>query len=114
DESKVLPLVGGTTLDGEKLDFSPVAQWKSSNEKVLKTENGKMIAGEPGSAVLTATIRGFSTSIEVNVQERVLALLPSSKSVSLIVGKQIDIPTVRAVFEDGEEEILTDAMIWKS
>ncbi len=114
NESKTLPLVAGTTLDGESYDFSPIAKWKSSNESVLKVENGKMIADQPGTAVLTATIRGFSASIEVKVLEKVLALLPSSKSVSLIVGKEVSIPTIRAVFEDGEEETLTDKMVWKT
>jgi alkyl hydroperoxide reductase subunit AhpC len=114
NETKALPVVTGTALDGDTYDFSPIAEWKSSDDRIIKIENGKMIADKPGTAVLTATIRGFSTVVQVKVMEKVLALLPSSKAVSIIVGQEVSIPAVRAIFEDGTEEALTNQITWKT
>ena len=42
-------------------------EWKSSDENVVKVENGKITAISNGTAIITASINGYSTTCTVTV-----------------------------------------------
>lgn len=114
NEVQDVPAVVGTDLEGKEIDFSPLADWTSDHEDTVKVESGKLVAGKPGSAKLTVTMKGYTDTLNVTVQEKVLMLKPSYTNLSLVVGQETGLPTVKAVLEDGTEQDVTSLVKWKS
>lgn len=111
-EVQPLPVVVGTGLEEQEIDFSPLADWTSDHEDIIKVENGKLVAGKPGSARLTAKMKGYTDTIHVTVKEKVLVLKPSYTNLSMVVGQASGLPTVRAMLEDGTELDVTSLVKW--
>jgi len=117
-ETVALPKVNGKLIDGETVDFASRVEWSSSNEDVAKVDNGKIVAGEPGKATLKGKLGSRTLELKVTVQEKVLALLKTIDTLSVVVGADADkrpsLPTINAVFEDGSmEENVNADMTWK-
>ncbi|WP_274365460.1 Ig-like domain-containing protein [Paenibacillus thermotolerans] len=112
DEVKSLPEVTGLDLNGEKITFNEIVEWETSNSAVVAIENGKLQAKKPGEAVVTMRLRGFADTLKVTVREKVLALLPDEKTVTLVKGQTIARPKVKAIFEDGAERDISDDIEW--
>ncbi|TVY08765.1 Ig-like domain-containing protein [Paenibacillus cremeus] len=113
DEMRDLPSVNGQDLDEEELDFSPLAEWVSDHEDVAKTVNGKLVAVHPGTAQLTVTMKGFTDTVKVTVQEKVLVVRPEMTNLSIVVGNEVSLPSVKAIFEDGTEQDIGSLITWK-
>jgi hypothetical protein len=114
-----LPAVSGVTIAGDTTDVSKLANWTSDKTSVISIEDGKWKAVAPGTAILTAKIENeqgvFRTdTITVEVHNKVLAIIPDSDTMSVVIGKEADLPAVRLIYEDGEEEVITDKIVWKS
>ncbi|MBN2980293.1 MULTISPECIES: Ig-like domain-containing protein [Cohnella] len=119
DESGTLPSVGGKTLADETIDISDAVTWTSSNDSVVEIEDGKWKALKTGTATLTATLTNgggdvLSGSFEVVVNEKVHLLIPSTESMSMIIGTEVAYPEVTVVYENGNEETITDKVKWTS
>ncbi|MCD9023696.1 Ig-like domain-containing protein [Cohnella silvisoli] len=120
DDTADLPVVKGTTISGDSRDVGKLVKWKSDNENIVKIENGKWIAKSIGTAKLTAEVQNspqgsvMSDTIEINVQNKVLVLIPEVNDVSLVIGKETDLPKVHVVYEDGFEDDVTAKVTWKS
>lgn len=112
-ESKSFPKVTGTLLDDEKEDFSSAVNWTSSDEKVVTTEDGKIKAIDAGTATITGKIGSrVVATVPVTVNEKVLVLLPDVEEYQLVMGRNIALPKVNAVFEDGMESDVTSSVEW--
>jgi hypothetical protein len=108
-----LPQVTGTTIADQTQDLSSMASWTSSNVSVANIENGKLLAKKAGTTQLTVTVKNFSYSVEVTVQEKVLRLKPSQTAYQLVESKEAALPTVKALYEDGVEEDISSKITWK-
>jgi len=119
EDTGTLPTVTGKTLDGESKDVSKLAKWTSDNEAVVTIEDGKWKAVGNGTATLTAEIETVKNSLikatfKINVHKKILALIPSEESISVVIGKEVNLPTVQLIYEDGTEEPISDKIEWKS
>ncbi|MCC3375975.1 Ig-like domain-containing protein [Cohnella sp. REN36] len=119
-DSGDLPSVKGTSINGTTVDLGKAAVWTSSDESVLNLdEAGKWKAADVGTATLTAKVANgangeISKSIEVTVTKKALTLIANSTELSVIIGKEIELPRVQVVYEDGNEDDVTDKVVWKS
>jgi len=107
-----LPDVYGKDLNGTEYSFADLAKWTSSDESVVAVENGKLKAKKPGVATVTMAILDAKDTLEVEVQEKALALLPSASAFSLVRGETTALPTVKALLEDGTELDITGDIAW--
>ncbi|MGG1314408.1 Ig-like domain-containing protein [Cohnella laeviribosi] len=119
DETGTLPSVSGTALSGDTIDISDAVTWTSSDDSVVSVKDGKWTARATGTATLTATIRNgsgdeLSGTVEVVVNKKVHLLLPETDSLSLIIGKETPFPAITAVYDNGDEEVVTDKVKWTS
>lgn len=117
-----LPKVFGTTIAQEKSDVSSLAEWNSGDDKVLAIEKGKLVAKAAGTVELkaTVTVRGTSTApvtftakIKITVQEKVLTLLATPSTTTLVLGREVPLPTIVSVFENGTQSDATSKVTWK-
>ena len=114
-EVRNVPKVTGTAIDEEEYDLTSLVEWVSSDDGIVKVENGKLTAVKPGTAVVTAKMKNFSDTMTVKVHEKVLALHPSKRSYHLVVDQMADLPKVKAVYEDGTMvEDLTGIIQWEA
>lgn len=117
NESLNVPKIKATKLDDTELDFSKEVIWSSSNEDIVKIEDGKIVAKDAGKVIITAklpeskvtagsahSIRNSSVEVEVTVKEKVLALISEEEKLNLVVGEESPFPKVAVVYEDGNEE----------
>ncbi|WP_123041942.1 hypothetical protein [Cohnella candidum] len=119
-ETGNVPAVKGTTVSGDQLDITKLVRWKSSDESVLALEDGKWTAKKVGTVTLTAEVENEadygtkSEEIEVEVHKNILTLLTDTANMSVVIGKESDLPKVRLVFTDGEEKDVTADIEWKA
>ncbi|OWA34354.1 hypothetical protein B9G55_18760 [Saccharibacillus sp. O16] len=126
-ESEALPKVSGIKLDNSKLDLSSDVKWKSGDDEIAYVENGKVIAKSAGTVTITASlpdtasvttpsgdvsVRGKTVSFKVTVNEKILVLIGPDEAVSLVIGENSPLPSVTAVWEDGEEKDVSSLMTW--
>ncbi|GAB6926144.1 hypothetical protein JCM10914A_01270 [Paenibacillus sp. JCM 10914] len=112
-ENKAFPKVTGTLLDDEEKDFTSSVVWTTSDENVVTTDDGKIKAIDAGVATITGKIGSREVAtVEVTVNEKVLVLLPDAEEFQLVIGKTLPLPSVTAVFEDGEEKDVSSLVKW--
>lgn len=109
-----LPTVMGTTFDGTKVDVSKLVKWHSSNNTVAEIKDGKWKANEIGETALIATLGHMSAETKLIVHVKPLKLIPESKELSIIIGKEISYPAVTVINVDGEEEDVSKSIKWES
>ncbi|WP_172251898.1 Ig-like domain-containing protein [Saccharibacillus deserti] len=126
-ESEALPKISGLKLDDSKLDLSGDVKWKSGDDEIASIENGKVVAKSAGTVTLTASlpeapsvntpsgdvsVRSKTVEFKVTVNEKVLVLIGPDESLDLIVGETSALPTVNAVWEDGQEKDISSLITW--
>ncbi len=124
DDTGSLPAVTGTMLAGDTKDVSNYVEWVSSDTegKVITIEDGKWKAVGQGTAVLTAKVNGVAgrtleKTVSVTVHNKILALLPDQDAISVVIGKEVDLPKISLIYENGDEmssEEIADKIVWKS
>ncbi|WP_283657146.1 hypothetical protein [Paenibacillus sp. RC343] len=87
-------------------------KWSLSNESVVKIADGKLVAVNPGSATLTATLGAIKLDIPVTVQYKVLKLTASEKKYVLVAGQEVSVPTVKAQMAGGGTLDVTNQVSW--
>jgi hypothetical protein len=131
--SASLPKVTGTKLDGETIDLSNEITWTSSQENIAVVEDGKIVAKDLDDTLVSAEvtltgklsdagarltpnanfpIRGTTVEIKVSVKEKVLTLLPSEDSMSIVIGTETALPQLTAVYENGVEQTNPAGVEW--
>lgn len=131
--SASLPKVTGTKLDGETVDLSNAITWTSSQENIAIVEDGKIVTKELDDSVVSAEvtltgklteagigltpnasfpIRGTTVEVKVSVKEKVLTLLASEDSLSIVIGTETALPQITAVYENGVEQANPTGVEW--
>lgn len=109
-----LPAVAGTTLTEDSIDVSKLATWTTSDSSIVAIEDGKWVAKQLGTATLTARIGTRSVQVAIAIHEKPLALLTASSELSIVVGKEAVLPEITVIYENGEQEVVTDRVVWKA
>lgn len=117
NESLSVPKVKATKLDDVETDFSKDVVWTSSNEDIVKIEDGKIVAKDAGTTTIIAklpeskvtagsalAIRSSAVEVQITVKEKVLALISEEEKLNLVVGEESPFPKVTVVWENGNEE----------
>lgn len=105
-------LLTGTDEDGNTLDVTSEATWKSSNSRVADVKKGVITGNSSGKANITAEYgsKKVTIQVEVDVISRIEA---SEPALSLKSGDTADL-TVTAFLSDGSERDVTDKAEWKT
>ncbi|WP_413374341.1 stalk domain-containing protein [Paenibacillus taichungensis] len=112
---------GKYTAKGYDTYYNPIATgdikmtWKSSNNGIVSVSNGTIKGVKPGTATLTATSNGASSSIKVTVLggSELASLTAGSGLGSLQAGTTISIP-VTAKTKDGQSvTVPADSLTWE-
>jgi len=119
EETGTLPAVTGTLLTGETRDVGNYGTWISSDPEVVAIEDGKWKAVAKGTAKLIFAVPGMKDEtlrkeVSISVHNKILALIPSQETMSVVIGKEVNLPQVTLIYENGEEEPITDKIAWKS
>ncbi len=122
EDTATLPAVTGETAAGSSQDISKLVQWTSSDSSIVAIEDGKWKALKTGTATLTATVeneRGVPSAVKtdtvtVNVHNKVLTLESDITAISVVTGKEADLPPVKIIYENGDEAVITDKVTWKA
>ncbi|QJD87164.1 Ig-like domain-containing protein [Cohnella herbarum] len=120
EDTATLPAVNGKTVAGDTKDIGKFVEWTSSDTSIVKIEDGKLKALKAGTVTLSATLEGASgtpditDTITVNVHKKILALIPSEETISVVIGKEVELPKVQLIYEDGSEDPISDKIVWKS
>ncbi|WP_052350771.1 hypothetical protein [Paenibacillus gorillae] len=114
DSNEALPKVFATTFNGDKVDVSKLVNWTTADSKIVEIEDGKWKAKALGKVVMTATAQGFKAEVTLTVHVKPLKLIANEKEVSAIIGKELPLPGVTVVNEDGEEEDISKKITWKT
>ncbi|BBH23881.1 hypothetical protein Back11_52260 [Paenibacillus baekrokdamisoli] len=110
-----LPKVTAKTLADETVDISNLVDWTSSNTDVVALVNNKWTAKKLGSAVLKAQVTDTKfVTVTINVNQKPLVLTTDQDTMSIVVGKEAQFPTVTVTYEDGEVLDVTSKVTWKS
>ncbi|WP_342571648.1 Ig-like domain-containing protein [Paenibacillus sp. FSL R5-0749] len=105
-------LLTGTDEDGNTLDVTSEATWKSSNARVADVKKGVITGNSSGKANITAEYGSKKVTIQVEVD--VISRIEASEPVlSLKSGDTADL-TVTAFLSDGSERDVTDKAEWKT
>lgn len=121
EDTAALPAVTGESAAGSSQDISKLVQWTSSDNSIVAIEDGKWKALKTGTATLTATVeneRGVASAVKtdtvtVNVHNKVLTLESDISAISVVTGKEADLPPVKIIYENGDEQVITDKVTWK-
>ncbi|WP_027087592.1 Ig-like domain-containing protein [Cohnella panacarvi] len=121
EDTASLPAVSGGTAAGGSQDISKLVQWTSSDSAVVAIEDGKWKALKTGTATLTAKVENEAgvpgavktDTITVNVHNKVLTLDSDITAISVVTGKEANLPPVKIIYENGNEEVITDKITWK-
>lgn len=105
----------GTTKNGDDPELTDLASWTSSDPDVARvTDEGEMIAGEPGKATITARYSGKSITVRVLVMEekeiREIRLSPLFLNLEEGESRQL---RLYAEYEKGYDEIVSDDWDWE-
>ncbi|WP_418026374.1 Ig-like domain-containing protein [Paenibacillus sp. JJ1722] len=107
-----LPSISAYLVNGAKKAVQSDVKWSLGSESAVKIANGKLIAVNPGSATLTATVGALKLDIPVTVQYKVLKLTASEKKYVLVAGQEASIPTVKAHMAGGGILDVTNQVSW--
>ncbi|WP_311078839.1 Ig-like domain-containing protein [Paenibacillus polymyxa] len=107
-----LPSISAYLVNGAKKAVQSDVKWSLSSESAVKIANGKLVAVNPGSATLTATVGALKLDIPVTVQYKVLKLTASEKKYVLVAGQEASIPTVKAQMAGGGILDVTNQVSW--
>ncbi|MGQ3477712.1 tenascin [Paenibacillus sp. TY11] len=107
-----LPTISAYLVNGAKKAVQSDVKWSLSSESAVKIANGKLVAVNPGSATLTATVGAIKLDIPVSVQYKVLKLTASEKKYVLVAGQEASIPTVKAHMAGGGILDVTNQVSW--
>lgn len=114
NEEKLL-LIYAVYDDGSKEEVTDSVLWQTSKSDVVEVEEGILIAGKSGKAIVTATFENHSiqVSVEVAKQKAVKSLTASTKSATIKRGNEKEL-SLSALFVDGTKADVTEDAVWTS
>ncbi len=106
--------VEGSFSDGSVQFISEQVAWESDNTDVAAINNGTLDALVPGSARISASLRGVSGSTTLTVTNAILSSVQISPDApALVVGTQTQLQAT-AIYSDGSQNDVTTQVIWGS
>ncbi|SDX27715.1 hypothetical protein [Paenibacillus sp. CF384] len=114
NDSIALPKVSAESIAEETIDVTNLVSWTSSDKDIADKVDGKWTAKKVGTAILTGTIQSKTVTITVVVHEKPLMLTPDQSNASVVIGKEVKLPVITLMYENGEEEDVTSLVTWKS
>ncbi|MFC4100380.1 Ig-like domain-containing protein [Paenibacillus xanthanilyticus] len=115
DEAVKLPKITATSLAGQTFDADDLVTWTTSGTTdIVESEDGVWIGKKVGEAKMIATIGEKSVEVTVKVSEKPLVLTSENTNLSLVIGKEADLPTIKVINESGTEEDVTSKVTWKA
>ncbi|MBP3966926.1 bacterial surface protein [Paenibacillus lignilyticus] len=114
NDSVTLPKVSAESIAEETIDVTNLVAWTSSDKDIVDKVDGKWTAKKVGTAVLTGTIQSKSVTVTVVVHEKPLMLTTDQTNASVVLGKEVKLPVITLMYENGEEEDVTSLVTWKS
>lgn len=114
DEAVTLPKITATSLADEEFVADDLVTWTSSDATVVDLKDDEWVGKKIGEAKLTATIGDKSVVVTVKVSEKPLVLTSDSTNLSVVIGKEADLPTITVINESGTEEDVTSKVTWKT
>lgn len=109
-----LPKVTATTFDGTSVDVSKLVKWTVSDDEIADLKDGIWTAKQLGKTIFTGTLQDLRVEVELAVHLKPIKLMAEAKDLSVILGKATDLPKVTVVYEDGEEEDISEAIEWNT
>ena len=114
NSSEKLPTVTGKLFDGSTVDVSKLVQWSSKDEKIAVIKDGKWLTNAIGETTLTAKIQNYTADVKIIAHAKPLKLVADVSNLNIVIGQDIDYPSVTVFNEDGEEEDVSDKVQWKA
>ncbi|MFB9327022.1 Ig domain-containing protein [Paenibacillus aurantiacus] len=114
DEAVTLPKITATSLADEEFVADDLVTWTTSDTTVVDLKDDAWIGKKVGEAKLTAAIGDKSVEVSVKVSEKPLALMSETTNLSLVIGKEADLPAIKVINESGSEEDVTSKVTWKA
>jgi uncharacterized protein YjdB len=106
-----------TFSDGAAADVGADATWRSSETAVAGVDGaGRVLAGDPGTAVLTATYQGRTATAEVTVRgeaPELVSLAVTPAGATVIRDERLQL-TATATYDDGTTIDVRDGVEWRT
>lgn len=112
--SESLPKLIAQSISDEELDVSKLAVWTTSDDDIIEVKDGKWTALKIGEAVLTGKVQSQTVTVTVQVHAKPLVLQTEASSLSVVLNKEVPLPAVTIIYENGDEAIVTDKVTWKA
>ncbi len=114
--ASILPYTAtGTFSDGTSQDLSAIANWSTSSTSIATVTSFGAVTGQSaGTAVITASVGGVSSTANILVESSALThidVLPSNPFVPQQISTYL---TALGTFADGKTQNLTSAVTWTS
>ncbi|TYP75694.1 Ig-like domain-containing protein [Paenibacillus methanolicus] len=114
DEAVALPVIKATSLADEEFDADDLVTWTTTDSTIVDLKEDKWIGKKVGEAKMIAAIGDKSVEVTVKVSEKPLVLTSENTNLSLVIGKEADLPTIKVINESGTEEEVTSKVTWKA
>ncbi|NIK68275.1 MULTISPECIES: hypothetical protein [unclassified Paenibacillus] len=109
-----LPKVTATTFDGSSVDVSKLVKWTVADEEIAELKDGVWTAKQLGETTFTGTVQDLKATVKLVVHLKPIKLLSEAKDLSVILGKETNLPKVTVVYEDGTEADISEAIEWNT
>ncbi|WP_127497158.1 Ig-like domain-containing protein [Paenibacillus glycanilyticus] len=109
-----LPKVTATTFDGSSVDVSKLVKWTVADDEIAELKDGVWTAKQLGETTFTGTVQDLKATVKLVVHLKPIKLLAEAKDMSIILGKETNLPNVKVVYEDGTEADISEAIEWNT
>lgn len=107
---KVMADIEGLT---NKHDVSETVTWTTSDASIVTVTKGKAKALKGGNATLTASLKGATAQLHIQVEEKITKIQASPKSYRFAKGGVQTLPKVTITRGNGATEDVTNSVQWK-
>ncbi len=100
--------------DNKLKDITKLASWSIDDKAIAEVKKGEVTGKKEGSALITATYKGKSTTIKVQVipNKKIKELVADKTELSLHLSEKAQV-TITAQYEDKTSEDVTAKVAWK-
>nr|WP_252732026.1 Ig-like domain-containing protein [Paraglaciecola arctica] len=87
--------------------------WKSSNSDIASvSSSGQVLAKNPGSVAISASVEGISTSLNVSISSATLQSIDISSAVNQVAAGLTSSLSAIGIYSDGSEQDLSNQVVW--
>ncbi|GGA21346.1 Ig-like domain-containing protein [Paenibacillus physcomitrellae] len=100
--------------NGESVDVTKTAEWKSSNLLVASVDGGVITPKSTGTTTITVSYLGVSKSFSLTVYPTITKFDVDTSDIEILKDDSKDIPKVTGILLDESEQDFTKLVTWKS